>query len=476
MEVWFLLGLSVGLTLLVLYWLRLNTKLKRLIRHLKPDVSVLRQSPTTLLTRTIATTRQSHAALEQEHQSLRQLVQFAPIGFLQIDEENQLMSCNAKACELLGIEQFEPAKPRLFLELVRSYELDALIEETRRTQQPCQSEWVFHLTDADFQKLLQQQPLPLRGFGFPLAAGWVGVFLESREEVTALGQQRDRWISDVAHELKTPLTSIRLVAETLQARLEPPTRDWVDRLLKETLRLSSLVQDLLDLNQLQAHPTARLAYKLVDLPWLIRSAWISLEPLAREKQIQLEYHGPDGLLIQVDEARMHRVLLNLFDNSIKYSPAQQRIQVQLALLPDPEDFSTRYVHLDVIDAGSGFPEPALPYVFDRFFRADPSRTRLNDNKALEIDRARQQQYSTKDDPQKAGSVFQSSLRPENYSQSLPVQLSSGSGLGLAIVKQIIEAHHGTVKASNHPETGGAWLQIVLPSQTPQSSSISTLGA
>ncbi len=458
MNVWVLLGLVVSLAVLGLDWLRLNIKLRRAVEVLRPDGLMVPFSSTSQLTRAIAAHKREHKNLQQELQTLKQLFQVSPIGFLQVDDENQILSCNPKACELLNIDLRLPMPPRLLLELVRSYDLDELIDQTREAQKPCHSEWLFHLVDADYAKLIRQQPRPLRGYGIPMEKGCVGVFLESREEAVTLAQQRDRWISDVAHELKTPLTSIRLVAETLQPRLEPPNRDWIDRLLKETIRLSSLVQDLLDLNQLQAHPATRLNLNPIDLPRLIQSAWISLEPLAREKSVQLDYVGPARFLIQADEARLHRVLLNLLDNSIQYSPIHQHIRVQLevptppfAAPPHPRQLA---VHLEVIDAGPGFPDNALPHVFERFYRADPSRTRINSDRSLSSAESDQGgRYSGH------RSLDAGLTRPENFSRS-----SNGSGLGLAIARQIVEAHQGTITASNHPETGGAWLQVSLPWQ------------
>lgn len=440
MNVGFLLGLCVGLALFGWYWLRLNLKLRRIVQHLRPDLLSLPFSSTSRLARAISVYQQAHRSLEKELQDLQHLVQVAPIGFLRVDEDNQLLSCNPKACELLSLQNYQTTTPRLLLELVRSYELDDLVEATRQAQKPCQNEWLFHPVDADFTKLSQQQSRPLRGYGFPMAAGCIGVFLESREETVRLVQQRDRWISDVAHELKTPLTSIRLVAETLESRVDVSGREWVGRLLQETIRLSNLVQDLLDLNQLQAHPTARLTCKSIDLVQLIHSAWFNLEPLARTKQVQLDYVGPDQLLTQGDEAWLYRALLNLLDNSVKYSPAQQKVQVQLHLQPEIEPSQPPTIHLDVIDAGPGFPEAALPFVFERFYRADPSRTRHG----LTLSYPKSQ-------PSSSNHPAPSSWQPGN-----------STGLGLAIVKQIVEAHQGQVSASNHPETGGAWLQICLP--------------
>jgi two-component system phosphate regulon sensor histidine kinase PhoR len=448
---WFLLGLLVGLGLLGWQQIQLNLKLQRLIRTLKPDALKWSLSSTSQLNRAIAAYVREQEELVQELEDWRRVCNISPSGFLRVDEENQLTQCNPQALQLLGIQQ-RPAQPRLLLELVRSYDLDQLIEETRLAGKPCQREWTFHPVFPDPSLLSQQLPRPLRAYGFPLQNDNVGVFLESRGETISLAQQRDRWISDVAHELKTPLTSIRLVVETLQSRLESPLRDWVDRLLTETIRLSNLVQDLLDLSQLESHPNSRLSFKTVDLARLIQSAWLSLEPLARRKQLQLKYVGAHQLLIQADESRLHRVLLNLLDNSIKYSPPQQTIQVHLNLTPPTDAASTQQVHLEIIDAGPGFPESSIPYVFERFYRADPSRARTNAGLGINL-------YAAESSVDNPGS-YASGVPPESLKKS--VLPNSGSGLGLAIVRQIVEAHGGSVKASNHPTTQGAWLQVFLP--------------
>lgn len=438
---WFLLGLAIGLVPLGLYRIRLNVQLKRIVHRLKLDVPGVELLSTSSLAEAIIMHAKSYQVLEQQLKVWRQICQLAPIGFLEVDEENQLVWCNPQARDLLDIQQADHAKPRLLLELVRSYELDQLIEQARSLCQPHQKEWTFHPVSVDQSTLSQQQPRPLRAWGFPLANGCIGVFIENRQEAVALAQQRDRWTSDVAHELKTPLTSIRLVAETLQPRLEPPLRNWIDRLLQEAIRLSSLVQDLLDLSQLEARPTLQLTLKTVDLARLIESAWSGLEPIARKKSLQLDYEGPDSLLIQADEARLHRVLLNLFDNSIKYSPMRQRILVRVSL--ETSDTPRHQVHLQVIDAGPGFPDSALPFVFDRFYRADPSRTRSTGS--LEYTEGTR--------------LAKMAPEPSHTNGSFT---SGGSGLGLAIVRQIVEAHQGTVKASNHPDTEGAWIQLSLP--------------
>jgi two-component system phosphate regulon sensor histidine kinase PhoR len=452
---WFLLGLAIGLSLLRWHHVQLTHKLKRLTHALQPDTSPWSFSSTSQLMRAITAHLTDCETLTADRETWRHLCHAAPIGVLQVDEENQLLWCNDQAGQLLSIQPPHAANRRLLLELVRSYELDQLIEQTRILQKPCQSDWTFHPVCADPSQLSRQLSRPLRAHSILLADGCVGVFLESRQETVLLAQQRDRWISDVAHELKTPLTSVRLVAETLQMRLEPPLRDWIDRLLNETIRLSSLVQDLLDLSQLEANPNPNLKLQTVDLTKLIQSTWFSLELLARKKQLQLDYVGPERLLMQLDESRMHRVLLNLLDNAIKYSPPQQAIRVHVSIVANRSQAQDQLVQVEIIDTGLGFPTEALPYVFDRFYRADPSRSRSNIG--LEASRV----HSIGKRATTASNAFADDAQPVSGTQAVP---SSGSGLGLAIVRQIVEAHQGWVQASNHPETQGGWLQVFLPWQ------------
>jgi two-component system, OmpR family, phosphate regulon sensor histidine kinase PhoR len=426
----FLGGLALGLALLCLYRWRLAKLLRR--RDMGQSQSFVPTfSVTANLVRTIGDYQKTVGQLQADLRDWQRVVAHAPIGYLEVDTEDQLVWCNPQALQMLGIDSFSPTEPRLLLELVRSYDLDELIAQTRGQQTGGQRDWTLNPASPDAVNLSTQQSYHLRGSALPLAQGHVGVVLENRQEAVLLRQQRDRWTSDVAHELKTPLTSIRLVAETLRSRVDPALQIWLDRLLKETIRLSNLVQEILDLSQLEALPLRPLKLHTTDLSQLVQTAWMSLEPLARSKQLQLDYQGPSYLALQADEARLHRVLINLLDNGIKYSPAQHPIQVQVAL--DEEQ-----INIDVIDSGCGFAEADLPFVFDRFYRADRSRTRS-------------EQDSTR-------------VMADLPSAEL---LSSGSGLGLAIVRQIVERHHGTIQARNHPATGGAWFHIQLPQSPPQ---------
>lgn len=487
----FLMGLGMGIVILVWQRSRSNQKIKRLLSGLQPEVANTPFSVTSQLSLAIAYQQQIQQSLEHQLEIYRRLLRVAPIGFLLVDEENQLLWCNAEARTLLKMPADCDREPRLLLELVRSYELDDLIESIRTSQKPGQRDWTFYPYNPDPTRLSKQQSYALRAYGFPLEDNTTGIFIESRQEAMTLMQQRDRWASDVAHELKTPLTSIRLIAETLQSRLDAPLQGWADRLVNQTIRLSNLVQDLLELGKLEQNAFENLSLSTVDFVDLIHSSWNSLEPLFRKKNLKLGYEGPESLILQLDDVRFYRVLINLFDNSIKFSPPWGIIQVTVALeMPSDTEqaFSdTSMVCLNVIDMGPGFAEHDLPYVFERFYRADTSRAR-NTKTILDGDGHYLQNNSPKtssdndhdhgdamsSNPSPASSIPSPQVHPieAHPAQVSPAsvaakgqQNSQGSGLGLAIVQQIVEAHRGTVTANNHPETGGAWIQIRLPRYT-----------
>ena len=423
-------GLSVGLGLW--YWssVRSQRQLGRLVR-LFPSQSYNATTPLQVrLRKAVQFQQQSEQSLHQRLSVWQTILQSAPVGYLEVDEENHVYWHNAKAAVLLNIEPHRDGstlKQRSLLQMVRSYELDQLIESVRQYQTPQCQEWTLHALHAQ----QQAKDLPLRGSGIPLEEGHVGVFLEDRWEAAQLVEERDRWTSDVAHELKTPLTSIRLIAETLQSSIDPSLRGWVDRLIQETMRLSVLVQDILELSQITFQNPNVLKPTEVDIPKLIQNAWVTLEPLAQHKNLSLYYEGPDHHFLCADGNRLQRVFLNLIDNSIKFSPVDAAIAIYLrphVQLPHPTDqgITQEWLQIEVVDAGSGFPEESLNHVFKRFYRADPARGRA----AAEV--------------------------PDN----LPT--GGGSGLGLAIAHQIVTAHGGTIEAKNHPKQGGAWIKILLP--------------
>lgn len=457
----FLLGLFIGGLLLKWQQAKADRRLKALLENLKPDSSVAPFSVTSQLSLAITHQHKLQQRYEEQLETYRQILNLSPMGYLQTDDENRLLWCNAQARKLLAIPLEPNAEPRLLLELVRSYELDSLIDKTRQAQKPCESNWTFFPVNADPSEVKQQRFYRLKGLAVPLTNGQVGVFLENRQAMVNMQQQCDRWVSDVAHELKTPLTSIRLVAETLQMRIDPSLQGWADRLIGQATRLSQIVQDLLELSRLEGESEQCLEPTLVDLPELIQAAWTNLDPIASKKNVAIAYDGPDKLMVTLDGPRFYRVVVNLLDNAIKYSPPWESVQVCLTSraskndggidadsIPDgiPDSIpdgnadaatapaeTISELQLDIIDSGLGFKDEDLPHIFERFYRADASRSR----------------------------------QPVVAGASTAAYSIGGSGLGLAIVKQIVTAHQGTVVAQNHPHRGGGWIQILVPQPMPQ---------
>lgn len=443
----FLAGLALGLGILGIQQFRINQRLRQILSTFGDGSLPTYFSTTSRLNWAITQQQKTQQRLQELLRSVEYLIDQAPIAYLQVDRDSHLLWCNSAATQLLNVQQPRGGGRRLLLEAVRSYELDQLIEETRSQQTPCDREWLWHPVNADPQNPTPQQPIPLTGYALPLPDGQIGVFLENRLEVVTLAQQRDRWVSDVAHELKTPLTSIRLVAEMVSDRIEDELKPWMERLLGEVLHLSNLVHDLLDLSRLEQHSLQTLEITDVDLSKVIQAAWQNLEPLAKTKQLTLVYQGPSSLMIDGDQSRLYRVFLNLFDNAVKYSPLHGTLTIALAVSPTrapdlpPSDRMESglagpvpdSIQIDVIDEGPGFAAHDLPYVFDRFYRADPSRSKLSLGSHL----------------------------PANTPLGFGITLSS-TGLGLAIVRQIILAHNGRVQAQNHPDTRGAWIQLHMP--------------
>lgn len=431
-----LLGLSLGIGFYFWQQHKLDRQLQRILKLLADDAAGSTSLPVLSSIRSeIARIQEQRQQLVEELQTWQNLIDVAPIGYLSVDEENQLLWCNQQAQKLLKIDRWQPGQLRLLLELVRSYELDRLLEQTRNSQKPQVKEWVFYPTNfppaaskiGNKVQIPRQESLALKASSFPLTKGKVVVFLENQQPLIELSRSRERAFSDLTHELRTPLTSIFLVTEALQKRLQDPERGWVDRMLKEINRLISLVQDWLEISQLENNPSQSLTYESIELKDLIFSVWQNLNPLAQQKELHLAYQGPDCLDISADKRRITQVFVNILDNAIKHSPDRGEIRVEIER--DLGENSTLIIN--VIDSGSGFAPADLPYVFDRLYRGDTSRTRQSSN--------------------------------ENFNEPLPK--SKGSGLGLSIVQQIVQAHGGIVTAQNHPSTGGAWLRITLPIQS-----------
>jgi signal transduction histidine kinase len=222
-------------------------------------------------------------------------------------------------------------------------------------------------------------------------------------------ETRRAMTADIAHELRTPLAVQRASLEALQDGVFPLTAENLETLLEQNRLLTRLVDDLRTLALADAGQLT-LERAPVDLSALVQRVVDHFQAQAAGQQVTLEFtHAPAGLQpLSLDPIRIEQILTNLLSNALRYTP--QGGAIRLAIRQEGSR-----VLLHVQDSGPGIPEEALPYIFERFYRADKSRARAE----------------------------------------------GGSGLGLAIARQLARAHGGELTAENAAE-GGAVFTLRLP--------------
>jgi signal transduction histidine kinase len=215
------------------------------------------------------------------------------------------------------------------------------------------------------------------------------------DSLARIEQLRRNMVSDVAHELRTPLSNIRGYLEALQDGVVQPTRETIDSLFEEAMLLNRLVDDLQELALAEAGQL-KLARQQVTIAELVDKAMQALQYRASDHQISLQTQvTPDLPAVYVDAERIGQVLRNLLSNAVEYTPPGGQVIVNACQMQD-------HIEVSVHNHGIGIAPEHLPYLFERFYRVDSSRTRA----------------------------------------------TGGSGLGLAIVKQLVQAHGGRVWAQS----------------------------
>ncbi|MDR1192664.1 MAG: HAMP domain-containing histidine kinase [Peptococcaceae bacterium] len=225
----------------------------------------------------------------------------------------------------------------------------------------------------------------------------------------ALAEQeklRQRLTADVAHELRTPLTSVGAHLDAMIEGLWQPTKERLQSCREEVLRLGSLVNDLARLAKADSD-SSRLNLAPVDLLEVVRNVAPAWEAAASQRGVKLTVGGAPVAAL-ADKDRLAQVVTNLLSNAVKYTPADGHIEVSVHR-------GAGIGVIEVSDDGVGIPESDLPFIFERFYRADKSRGRG----------------------------------------------TGGAGIGLAIVKSIVAAHGGAVAAASEGGKGSRFT-VTLP--------------
>jgi signal transduction histidine kinase len=266
------------------------------------------------------------------------------------------------------------------------------------------------LPDANLAPLVEEGPTEVREL--------VSAFNSMTSRVRASQKSQRDFVANVSHEMKTPLTSIQGFSQAIvdgTADTPEAQHQAAAIIYSEAGRMHRMVLDLLDLARLDAG-TANLKSEPVDVASLLANMEEKFALQAREAGVEIRVQEGGLPLIPGDGDRLAQVLTNLVDNAIQHS--QRGGAIELSARSEGESLV-----IEVSDTGAGIPQEALPHIFDRFYRGDPSRQGGQDH---------------------------------------------GAGLGLAIAHEIVLAHHGTISARSVPGQGSTFtVSLPLASNSPK---------
>lgn len=246
-------------------------------------------------------------------------------------------------------------------------------------------------------------------------------FVETREMASAvskmlarlklLDQSREEFVSNVSHELKTPLTSVKVLADSLLAQEEVPLelyREFLEDIAAEIERENTIINDLLSLVKMN-RTTQDLNIQAVNMNELLESILKRLRPIALQKNTEIVFESIRPVTVELDEVKMTLAYSNLVENAIKYNHDGGYVHVLL-------EADHQYCYVQVKDSGIGIPEQEQEQIFERFYRVDKSHS-------SEI---------------------------------------GGTGLGLAIVRSAVQLHRGEIEVESTVGEGTTfWVKIPL---------------
>lgn len=246
----------------------------------------------------------------------------------------------------------------------------------------------------------------------PLGTRFVLLLADDRTESVRLEAVRRDFVANISHELKTPIGAIGLLAEALEQAADDPeqVRRFAKRMSKESTRLATMTQEIIELSRLQA-ADALTAPDVVDVDRVIQAAMDQNRVTAESHRIALVSGARSGERVWGDEGMLVTAVHNLIANAVQYSPSPSRVGIGVTALDD-------VVEIAVTDQGIGIAEEDLDRVFERFFRVDQARARA----------------------------------------------TGGTGLGLSIVKHVVQNHGGDVRVWSQPGRGSTFT-LRLPRAT-----------
>lgn len=230
------------------------------------------------------------------------------------------------------------------------------------------------------------------------------------DRIRVLDTSRDEFVSNVSHELKTPMTSMKVLADSLIAQDNVPVeiyRDFMNDIVTEIDRENKIISDLLSLVKVD-QTNAELNIATVNINELVELILKRLKPIAVQKNIELVFESFRPVAAEIDEVKLTLAITNLVENSIKYNVDNGWVRVSV-------NADHKYFYIKVSDSGIGIPNECKEQIFERFYRVDKARSRE----------------------------------------------SGGTGLGLAITKSVILMHKGIIKLYSK-ENEGTTFTVRIP--------------
>ncbi len=240
-------------------------------------------------------------------------------------------------------------------------------------------------------------------------------FNQMLSRVRAMDSSRQDFVSNVSHELKTPLTSMKVLADSLNGQDNVPVelyKEFMQDITQEIDRMNFMIQDLLTMVRLDKK-AAVLNIERTDVAWIIEAILKRLKPIADKRSITLTFEKVVPVVAEVDASKLELALSNLIENAVKYNVDNGWVSVNL-------DADRKYFYVVISDSGVGIPEEEQEHIYERFYRGDKSHS-------TEIE---------------------------------------GTGLGLAITKSVIVLLRGVIKVNSRPGEGSTFqVRIPLVRQT-----------
>jgi signal transduction histidine kinase len=229
-------------------------------------------------------------------------------------------------------------------------------------------------------------------------------------QMQKLENSRQEFVSNVSHELKTPITSIKVLADSLLMQEDAPVelyREFLLDITDEIERENKIINDLLSLVKLDK-TAGDMNITAININELLEQILKRLSPIAKKSNIELIYESFRPVIAEVDEVKLSLAISNLIENAIKYNVEDGWVRVSL-------NADHKYFFIKVSDSGIGIPESAQDSIFERFYRVDKARSRE----------------------------------------------TGGTGLGLAITKNVIQMHRGAIKVYSK-EGEGTTFNVRIP--------------